>query len=391
MPRKDFYEVLGVSRQASPEEIKKAYKRLARQYHPDRNQGNQASEEKMKSISEAYQVLSNPEKRQQYDLFGPDGPQGAPGQGGPHPGGQRVQWGGTAGGVEVNFEDLFSGGGGGGMGDIFSQIFGGRGRGKHRRADFEPDLDYGPGPEPARDVEAEISISFEDAIRGGTHRLQFNREGSCRSCAGTGKNQQGQSRACSACGGKGRRQVASGGGSINMVCSACEGTGRIYSEPCHSCSGSGRQRSVESISVKIPPGVKDGGRLRIPGKGEAGPNGNSGDLYLHIRVQPHAYFRREDQDLHLEVPVTVSEAALGAKIEVPTLEGKATVKVAPGTQSGAVLRLRGKGVPSPRGGAAGDLLVHLKVVVPEDPDEESRRLLEALKKHERDPRSGKFN
>ena len=165
--------------------------------------------------------------------------------------------------------------------------------------------------------------------------------------------------------------------------------GKVYTEACHVCYGQGVSQTPETITVKIPPGVNDGGRLRIPGKGEGGPGGQ-GDLFLHIRVTPHSYFQREGRDLHLEVPVTVSEAALGAKIEVPTLDGRATVKVAAGTQNGATLRLRGKGAPSPKGGAAGDLLAHVRVVVPENPDAETKRLLEELKKHEPDPRAGKF-
>lgn len=394
MPKQDYYEILGVSRTASADEIKKAFKKLARQHHPDRNQGNKAAEDKFKAVNEAYQVLSNPEKRKTYDLFGHDGPVGAPGPGaGPYGGygGQRV-YDFSGGGGTINFEDIFggAGGGGGGIGDIFSEMFGGAGRSRKRRADFGGFGGYDePGPVPGRDVEAEITVSFEDAMRGGTHRLQFSRQAACADCGGTGHNRSGRSRNCAACGGAGKKQVAGGGSNFNVVCSACSGTGKVHTEPCHTCYGQGQVMSPETITVKIPPGVNDGGRLRIPGKGESGPGGQ-GDLFLHIRVTPHPYFRREGRDLHLEVPVTVSEAALGAKIEVPTLDGRATVKVGAGTQTGATLRLRGKGAPSPKGAAAGDLLVHVRVVVPEDPDAETRRILEELKAREPDPRAGKF-
>jgi len=399
MAKRDYYEVLGIARKATPDEIKKAFKKLARAHHPDRNKGSKQSEDKFKSVNEAYQVLSNPEKRQQYDLFGHDGPVGAPGPGpGPGPGGRNYQWTGGAGGPGINLEDLLGGmggggGGGGGMGDIFSEIFGGGGRGRRRRPGAGS-AGFGfageeAGPVGGRDVEAEITVSFEDALRGGTHRLQFSRMTACAACGGAGKKKGGPSRACAACGGAGKRQAAGGGKNFNVVCSACEGTGQIQTEPCHVCYGQGQTMAPETITVKIPPGVNDGGRLRIPGKGEGGPGGQ-GDLFLHIRVTPHAYFRREGRDLHVEVPVTVSEAALGARIEVPTLEGKAAVKVASGTQNGATLRLRGKGAPSPKGGAAGDLLAHVRVVIPESPDPETRQLLEELKKHERDPREGKF-
>jgi molecular chaperone DnaJ len=388
MSKKDFYKVLGVSKNATPEEIKKSYKRLARQHHPDRNPGNKGAEDKFKSLSEAYSVLSHPEKRKQYDLFGSEGPMGSPGPGSRPGGGQRAYaWSGGPG--EVNFEEIF-GGGGGGMGDLFSDLFGGGGRRKGR-GDFRagPEVDFESAARPGRDLEAEITIRFEDAIKGGTHTLEFSREDACAECGGSGRNKRGRSRACAACGGQGRKQVAGSGG-FNVVCGACEGTGKVYAEACHACSGQGVARVAEKITVKIPPGVNDGGRLRIPGKGETGSDGRAGTLFLHIRVLPHPFFRREGRDLHLEVPITVSEAALGAKIEVPTLEGKATVKVAPGAQQGAVLRLKGKGAPHPKGGAAGDLMVHLQVVAPERPDEETRRLLEELKKLEPNPRAGMF-
>jgi len=329
MAEKDYYKVLGVSESAGKDDVKKAFKRLAKEYHPDCNQGADC-EDKFKEISEAYQTLSDPKKRKEYDLMRQYGSMGGAGGRSPGPGGGPYVY--TSGGG-VNFEDVFGGGGGGGggIGDIFGDIFGG-GRGG-RRVDFGGGFGAGPfgagydiGPRPGRDVEADVTIGFDEAIRGGTHRFVMKR------------------------------------------------------------SGAGE----ETIAVKVPPGVNDGGRLRVPGKGEVGPNGGAGDLYLRIHVSPHKYFRRDGANLHLDLPVTVSEAALGAKVKVPTLTGKATLKVPAGTQSGSTLRLRGKGAPSPKGGKPGDLMVHVKVEVPKRPDAKTKKLLEELKELESDPRAGKF-
>jgi DnaJ-class molecular chaperone len=340
MPKKDYYDVLGVSRSAGVDEIKKAYKQKAKECHPDRNQGDKACEEQFKELSEAYSVLSNPEKKQQYDVFGHVGGNGAPGGypgGAPWaegPGGSRVYtWSSGGGGPDFNAEDIFGGGGGGGLGDLFSQLFGGAGGRGGRRVDFRggPYNDFDMGPMPGRDLEAELLIGFDNAIRGGTHKFQIKRNG----------------------------------------------------HP-------GTPPRFETISVKVPAGVRDGGRLRVPGKGEAGPDGAKGDLYLRVKIKPHTYFRRDGDDLHVDVPVTVTEAALGAKIEVPTLNGKARLKVPAGTQGGAVLRLRKKGAPCPKGGGGGDLYVHVQVAVPKKPDAKTKKLLEQLKEMESDPREGKF-
>lgn len=396
MPKKDYYATLGVARGASPDEIKKAYKRLARQYHPDCNPGDKTCESKFKDVSEAYSVLSHPDKRKEYDLFGAEGPTHAPGPGawGGFPGGGRVYTSGSGGGApDFDLEDIFGAGSGGGLGDMFSELFGGRGRRSGRRVDFRSGPfapDYDVGPQPGRDVEAELTVSFDDAMRGGAQKFAIRRNGACAECGGSGRARSGKSRECAACNGQGRKQVANTGANFTVVCSACGGTGRIYTEPCRSCGGAGSTERLDTVTVKVPPGVRDGGRLRVPGKGEPGPGGAAGDLVLRIKVTPHPFFRREGDDLHVDVPVTVSEAGLGAKIQVPTLSGKATLKVPAGTQNGAVLRLKGKGAPRPKGGGAGDLYVHIQVSAPQNLDAKTRKLLEELQKHESDPRKDKF-
>ena len=394
MKNTNYYKVLGVSKSATQAEIKKAYKRLAKQYHPDRNQGDKAAENRFKEISEAYQSLSDPEKRKQYDMFGGAGFRGDPGFRG------RAQDGGANG-----YSTWSSGSGNTGfdLKDLFGQIFGNGERARGRADKFSGgspfdagtsahDFGFGfdVGPEPGRDVEADVTIRFEDAINGGTHRISLQRNGSCSACGGTGKNRTGQSSACTSCAGKGRKQVANGGADFTIVCNACSGQGRIYTEPCTGCGGTGRSAGMESLAVKIPPGVDNGGRLRIPGKGEAGPDGRTGDLFLRIHVTPHGYFRREGRNLHVDLPVTISEAALGDKVEVPTLDGKATLTIPAGTQSGTKLRMKGKGVPDPKGGTPGDMYVHTQIVVPKAPDAEARKIFEELKGIEIDPRAGKF-
>jgi molecular chaperone DnaJ len=402
--KRDYYDVLGVKKSASQDEIKKAYKKLARKYHPDCNQDDKSCEDKFKEVSEAYATLSDPEKRKQYDMFGHVGQGAAPGGYGdwaPGPGGGRTYtWtSGGPGGAEVNLEDIFGGGagggmGGGGIGDLFSELFGGAGRRGGRRVDFGGGSPYGQdfdiGPQPGRNVEAELNISFDDAIKGGTHRFSIQKNGVCPSCSGTGRNKSGSSRECAACGGAGKRQVANADANFNVVCQACGGSGKVYTEPCPECRGSGHSSGVENITVKIPAGVKDGGRLRVPGKGETGPDGRRGDLFLRIKVAPHRYFRREGNDLHLDLPVTFTEATLGAKIEVPTLDGKATLKVPAGTRNGAQLRLKGKGAPNPKRSGNGDLYVHVQVDVPQRVDSKTRKLLQELADLEPDPRAGKF-
>lgn len=393
MKSTDYYKVLGVSKSATQDEIKKAYKRLAKRYHPDRNQGDKAAENRFKEISEAYQCLSDPEKRTQYDRFGSAGFQGDAGFRGRTQNagaGGYSTW--TTGSAEHGFD----------LKDLFSQIFGGgagktRGRterfsgGSSFETGYDPhDFGFDIGPERGRDVEADVTIRFEDAIRGGTHRISLQRNGACSACGGTGTNQSGKWTACGACAGTGRMRVANAGTDFKIVCNACGGQGRIYTDPCPSCGGTGRSAGTETISVKIPPGVDNGGRLRIPGKGEVGPDGRAGDLFLRIHVTPHRYFRREGKDLHVDLPVTISEAALGAKVEVPTLNGKAMLTIPAGTQCGSKLRMKGKGVPDPKGGAPGDMYVHTQIVIPKRPDAKMKKIFEELKRIEGEPRAGKF-
>jgi len=394
MANVDYYSVLGVSKTATQADIKKAYKRLAREHHPDRNPGDKTAENRFKEISEAYQVLSDPDKRKQYDMFGRAGPQGDPGFWGrtQNPGGAgHYTWSSRYGGNDFDLKDLFS------------QVFGRAGRQRQQADGFAggnpfdggggPN-DFGFGydidPEPSRDVEATVTIPFDEAMKGGTHRISLQRNRYCSACGGAGTNRVGKSAECTVCAGKGRKQVANLGTDFTVVCNACNGEGRMYTEPCPSCRGTGRADGIETVSVKIPPGVDDGGRLRIPGKGEVGPDGRAGDLYLRVRVAPHRFFRRDGKDLHLDLPLTISEAALGATVEVPTLDGKATLRIPAGTQVGAKLRMKGKGTPDPKRGVRGDMYVHTQIVVPKEPDPRERKIFEELKGLEKNPREGRF-
>jgi len=337
---KDYYQILGISRNASLEEVKKAFRVLAQKYHPDKNPGSKSAEEKFKDINEAYQVLSDPDKKQQYDRFGFVGRPG-PAQGptaGQGPG--RYYYSSGPGGQDFNFDinDLISGMGRkrgarrkgfGGIGDLFGDFFGGQQYGG------EPEY----GPMESGDIEAELPIAFLDSIAGGTKTFQVNLPGPC---------------------------------------SACGGSGRMGNGYCPTCGGAGMQTRSENLTVRIPAGVRDQGKLRIPGKGRSFPGARPGDLVLNIRVIPHPYFRREQNDIHLDLPVTVFEAALGATVEAPTIDGKANLKVPAGTRSGQILRLRGKGAPDPQTGRRGDQYVHIRIVIPEKLDEKSKKLLEEL-------------
>jgi len=398
--KKDYYEILGVKTSASADDIRKAFRKLARKYHPDVNPGDQAAEEKFKAISEANDVLSDPKKRKIYDQVGfysdnidpaaaeayaRGGPTGAGGFGGfqgaqPGAAGQGVNF--DFGGFD--FSDLFEGAGrgrqaGGGFRDIFSGIFGGRGGAAAQE-----------GPEPGSDLEYQVNVPFWTAIRGGVMRLNITRRDVCSHCRGNGYIEAPG--VCPQCKGKGSIEQTGGRMKFNVTCPRCHGTGKNIST-CPVCHGEGTVERTEPLEVRIKAGTRDGQRIRIAGKGNAGTHGGpSGDLYVIIRIGDHPIFHRQGDDIHLSVPVTATEAALGARIEVPTIDGRAQLKIPPGTQSGQKLRLREKGVPSAtKEGYRGDEIVEIKVTVPMPRDEKTKELLRELAKlNPEDPRAELF-
>jgi len=360
----DYYELLGVTRKASAKDIRTAFRKLARKYHPDLNPGDKASEEKFKQLQEAYDVLSDTKKRQMYDQYGFYSDSAPPGG---HSGGP----GGAGSDVNFNFEGFdFGGGSGAGAGggsfrDLFSSFFGGRGgTSVHEEAEGGADLEY------------RLEIDFWDAVRGAVKKIQITRLDSCQTCHGTGA--VGTPQVCPTCNGSGTIQQAAGKMRFNVPCNRCGGTGKLRTA-CKTCGGEGRVRHNETIDVRIPAGVANGGRVRVPGKGNAGTMGApAGDLYLAVVVKPHEFFERRGNDLYTRIPVTVSEATLGAKIEVPTIDGRSLVRIPPGTDSGKTLRLKEKGVPSARSGERGDQYVEIQVVVPPPTDERVRNLMKEL-------------
>ncbi len=350
MAKRDYYEVLGVSRDATQEEIKKAYRKLARQYHPDANPNDKDAEAKFKEITEAYEVLSDPEKRAQYDRFG-HAATGAQGFGG-------FEGFGGFGGFGTDF---------GGLGDIFDMFFGGTSR--HRR-----------GPEKGEDIRVDLELSFKEAAFGLEKDIRVPRMEPCSTCNGTGAAPGTRPVTCPVCGGSGQIQFAQSTPFGRMfqtrTCDRCRGAGRIIEKPCANCHGSGQVRRTRTIHIKIPAGVDDGTRLRVAGEGEAGLRGGPpGDLYVYIHVRPHKIFKREGNDVIMELPISFAQAALGDEVEVPTLEGKATIRIPEGTQHGTIFRLRGKGIPDLRGYGRGDQLVQVKVVTPTRLTEEQKKLL----------------
>jgi len=398
--KKDYYETLGVKKSASADEIRKAFRKLARKYHPDVNPGDKSAEEKFKTISEANDVLTDPKKRKIYDQLGfysdnidpaaaeayaRGGPTGAGGFGG-FPG--SGQAGGAGQGVPFDFggfdfSDLFeggrgrrsTGGGSGSFRDIFSGMFSGRGGAAEE------------GPEPGSDLEYQVNVPFWTAIRGGVMRLNITRRVTCSNCHGRGHVESPGK--CPQCGGSGQITQTGGRMKFNVQCPRCHGTGKNISD-CPVCHGEGTVERTEPLEVRIKPGTRDGQRIRIPGKGNTGAHGGPpGDLYVIIRVGDHPVFRREGDDIYITVPVTATEAGLGAKVEVPTIDGRAQLKIPPGTQSGQKLRLREKGVPSAtREGARGDEIVEVKVTVPMPRDEKTKELLRELAKlNPEDPRA----
>ncbi|HEY4054028.1 MAG TPA: J domain-containing protein [Terriglobales bacterium] len=403
--KKDYYELLGVKKSASADDVRKAFRKLARKYHPDVNPGDKTAEEKFKVISEANDVLSDPKKRKIYDQLGfysdnidpaaadayaRGGPTGAGGFGG-FPGGQPGAGGNAGQGVPFDFSgfdfgDMYEGArrtstaGSGGFRDIFSSMFGGGRSGAVAQE----------GPEPGSDLEYQVNVPFWTAIRGGVMRLNITRQDVCSNCHGNGVIEQPG--VCPQCKGKGMIEQTSGRMKFNVTCPRCHGTGKNVTT-CPVCHGEGVVGRTEPLEVRIKPGTRDGQRIRIPGKGNAGTHGGSaGDLYVIIRAENHPVFRREGDDIYITVPVTATEAALGSKIEVPTIDGRALLKVPPGTQSGQKLRLREKGVPSAtKEGARGDEIVEVKITVPMPRDEKTKELLRELAKlNPEDPRAELF-
>ena len=395
--KKDYYEILGVKKSASADDIRKAFRKLARKYHPDVNPGDKAAEEKFKTLSEANDVLSDPKKRKIYDQVGfysdnidsatadayarAGSGGGGAGQGfssgSAGGGGQGFDFGG------FDFSDMFEAGqnrkagnsGTGGFRDIFSGIFGGKGP-------SAPE-----GPESGSDLEYQVNVPFWTAIRGGVMRLNITRRDSCPHCHGHGFIESAGT--CPECGGKGQVTQTGGRMKFNVPCPRCHGTGKNIST-CPQCHGEGTVERTEPLEVRIKAGTRDGQRIRVPGKGNAGTHGGpGGDLYVIIRTADHPVFHREGDDIRITVPVSATEAALGAKIEVPTIDGRTLLKIPPGTQSGQKLRLREKGVPSAtKEGARGDEIVEVKLTVPMPRDERSKEILRELAKlNPEDPRA----
>jgi molecular chaperone DnaJ len=357
--RRDYYQVLGVGREATPDEMKSAYRKLAHQYHPDKNPGDKQAEDRFKEASEAYAVLSDPDKRARYDRFGQ--------QNGRSP----FEDFGFGGDAAIN--DIF--------GDIFGEMFGGRRRPRARVR--------------GSDLRYHLEVSFEEAAFGTTARIQIPRPSRCGPCQGSGAKPGTSPRACPTCGGAGEVRLTQGFFSVARTCHHCSGTGKVIPEKCPTCGGAGTTRERATVEVKVPAGVDTGTRLKLSGEGELapGPAGQPGDLYVVVQVREHPIFRREDTEVLCEVPLSFTQAALGAQIDVPTLDGPAKMKVPAGTQSGKVFRLRGKGVPALSGGGRGDQHVRVLVETPSKLTREQRELLErfaALSGEETQPQASSF-
>lgn len=361
MAKQDYYELLGVSKTATADEIKKAYRKLAMKYHPDRNPGDKAAEEKFKEVSEAYEILSDDNKRANYDRYGHEGTKFGPG--GFDFGRDFTHAG--------DFSDLFEGlFGGGGAGGIFESLFGG---GRSRRSD--PNV-----PQKGADLRYDLQITLEEALFGTTKELSIPHDKDCPDCKGSGAAAGTKRETCQQCGGSGT--VISGGGffRVQSPCPVCKGTGSVVRNPCRTCRGSGRVKEKSTISLKIPRGVDTGVRLRMAGKGEGGQRGGAaGDLHVVISVLDHPLFERDGDDLICTVPITPDVAALGGEVEVPTLDGFAKLKISSGTTNGKLLRLRDKGCPVLNGRGFGDLLVRLEVEIPTKLNSKQKAALEAFR------------
>ena len=346
MAKRDFYDILGVNRDASEEEIKKAYRKLAMKHHPDRNPDDQGAEEKFKEAKLAYEILSDADKRAAYDQFGHAGVD------------QQAGMGGGFGGGGSGFADAFS--------DIFGDIFGGGGGGGNRR-----DRVYR-----GADLRYNLEIGLEEAARGTETKIRIPTLEECGTCHGSGAKPGSTPTTCTTCGGHGQVRIQQGFFSVQQTCPRCGGTGKMITDPCTACHGEGRIKKHKTLSVKIPAGVDSGDRIRLAGEGEAGVNGGpAGDLYVVINLKEHPVFKRDGDDLHCEMPISFANAALGGEVEIPTLDGHAKVKIPPETQTGKVFRLRGKGIKGVRSAAPGDLLCHMLVETPVNLSERQRELL----------------
>lgn len=341
MAKRDFYEVLGVAKNASEADLKKAFKRLAMKFHPDRNPDDHTAEEKFKEGKEAYDVLSDSQKRAAYDQFGHAGVEGSAG---------------GFGAGSANFSDIF--------GDVFGDIFGGGRGGGGARARRGADLRYN------------LDLSLEDAVHGTTVKIRVPSSIECNDCSGSGARKGTTPSKCATCDGIGQVRMQQGFFSLQQTCPKCRGTGETISDPCPNCHGQGRVQEQKTLSVKVPPGVDNGDRIRLSGEGEAGDKGAPpGDLYVQISVKPHSIFERDESDLYCEVPISFVTATLGGELEVPTLEGRVKLKIPSETQSGKLFRLRNKGVKSVRGGPTGDLICRVAVETPVNLNSKQKELL----------------
>ena len=354
MAKKDYYEVLGVDKNSSADQIKSAYRKLAVKYHPDKNKGDKSSEDKFKEASEAYHVLSNSERKQNYDNFGHAAfENGAGGRGG-------------FGNFDFSesFSDIFE--------DFFGEGFGGRSR-SNRRSNYR-----------GSDLRYDLSINLDEAYNGKKQDIKFSTSEKCETCSGSGSKPGQSSSSCRMCGGHGQVRSSQGFFTVQQTCPQCSGSGEEITNPCSSCGGQGKKQASKRLSVTIPKGVDDGTRIRLAGKGEAGSRGaGNGDLYLFINVNTHELFKRQDEHLFFECPISIADAALGSSIEIPTIDGgKAKIKIPPGTQSGKQFRLRGKGMPYMRGSGIGDLYVQVNTEVPVSLNKEQKDLLEKFRQIE---------
>jgi molecular chaperone DnaJ len=341
MAKRDYYEILGVDRQAGDEEIKKAYRKLALKYHPDKNPGDKTAEEKFKELGEAYEALSDPQKRAAYDQYGHAAFDSR----------SRAGASGFRGGFHDPFE-IFREVFGGGTGSIFDELFG------SERQDPA-------GPQRGADLRYDLEIKFEEAVLGCEKEIQISKLDTCEGCRGSGAEPGSSTKICSTCDGRGQVVSSRGIFSIAQTCPRCRGAGRVVEKPCRACRGAGRSEKASRIKLRIPPGVDNGSRLRSAGNGEGGLRGGpAGNLFIVLHVQPHEIFQRDEDDLICDVPISMVQAALGADLEVPTLTGKAQIRVPPGTQHGTIFRLKGKGVKSVQGYGVGDLHVRVNVEVP---------------------------